>query len=655
MRNLFANSLSGRFLAIVVVSFTVLVVTINVFQARYNQDQADHQTLHNIESLFAFTTQVLAVRPELFESDALQDIVRRFAKTATGFERISIADRSLTILADSNREKLGLGSEFGSASAVIETGIDQHARFQAPQPPVGAGTEHRGASYHELSRAIVGRYNPEFRSNVIGVMTVTYRTGHVSPFSEPGDILILAVTAGSVLAVGVIFAFLVLRLITNPMNNLAASVQRFGAGDLGYRIDVNRNDEIGQLAKAFNHMAENLELQNREKEEAQAQLRQAQKLESIGQLTGGVAHDFNNILAVILGNMELLGDTLELDPQSKDNFDAVVSAADRAAGLTQHMLAFSRLQPLEPQDIDVNALISTSTRMLHRVLGETVLIKTDLAADPCHASLDPAQFESALLNLAINSRDAMPKGGELTIKTSNSELDSDYVRMLAESVIAGSYVLVTITDTGHGMSQDTLDRVFDPFFTTKPVGEGTGLGLSMVFGFIRQSGGHVTIDSEVGGGTTVRLYLPDAPRSDEKVDAQPVRTIADGTGMQVLLVEDDADVRSLATKFLVDLGYGLSSAIDGPEALTTLDRMPRLDILLTDVVLPHGMNGVELAEAVREQRPDVSVLYMSGYTEDAVIHDGRLDPDANLLSKPFRKWELAHKLQQIRNEAGLGN
>jgi signal transduction histidine kinase len=383
---------------------------------------------------------------------------------------------------------------------------------------------------------------------------------------------------------------------------------------------------------------------------SEERLRQAQKMEVVGQLAGGVAHDFNNILAIIYGNLELLDAALIEHPELRQIVESAMKAAARGASLTHQLLAYSRLQPLDPRVVDLSALVRDLTQLLQRSLGETIEIDLKLPATLWKTQIDANQLENALLNLAVNARDAMPNGGKLMIEADNVILDQAYAEQNQE-VAAGRYVLVAITDTGSGMSREVAERALEPFFTTKPVGQGTGLGLSMVYGFVKQSRGHIKIYSEVGHGTTIKLYLPAAgtDQEDSRPAADPSELPTAKAGEVVLVVEDDAMVLRLAVQLLTRLGYQTIEAHDGPEALTLLDS-GRIDLLFTDVVLPKGMNGTALAREVQQRRPGLKVLYMSGYTANAIVHHGVLDKGVHLLTKPFRKVELARKVRQVLDE-----
>ncbi len=386
------------------------------------------------------------------------------------------------------------------------------------------------------------------------------------------------------------------------------------------------------------------------REQVETQLRQAQKMESLGQLTGGVAHDFNNMLAIIIGNLDILLRRLSPDePRLVRSAENALAGANRAAALTQRLLAFSRLQPLDPKSTDINKCVSDISEMLRRTLGETVVVETVLAGGLWRAFVDCPQLESALLNLAVNARDAMSAGGKLTLETSNAALDQAYADSHVE-VTPGQYVLVAVTDTGGGMTPEVVDKAFDPFFTTKGVGQGTGLGLSQVHGFLKQSKGHVKIYSEVGVGTTVKLYLPrDTRGATVEAKARALSEAPIDERFTVLVVEDDAGVRQVAVGALGELGFKVIEADCGAVALERLGEHPQISVLLTDVVMPV-MDGRRLAEAALRQRPDLRVLYMTGYTRNAIVHNGVLDAGTRLLTKPFTVGELERELRAILSD-----
>jgi two-component system CheB/CheR fusion protein len=377
-----------------------------------------------------------------------------------------------------------------------------------------------------------------------------------------------------------------------------------------------------------------------ERTKLEAQLHQAQKMEAIGNLTGGMAHDFNNMLGVIIGNIDLLRDLKGQDSDIDELTREALDAAFRGADLTRRLLAFARQQPLRPQHVDVNELVSGITRLLRRTIGEDVEISLDLAAELWPVVVDPAQLEASLTNLATNARDAMADGGRLMIVTANRTLDADYAAQHAD-VVPGGYVMLEVSDTGCGMTPEVMHRIFEPFFTTKSRDKGTGLGLSMVFGFIKQSGGHIGVYSEPGIGTTFRLFLPrmaaDVPRVEESV-ATP---LLHGRGESVLVVEDNAALRRVVTRQLGELGYRVLAAENAAAGLELLDRQS-IDLLLTDIVMPGGINGRELARRARQRWPEIKIVFTSGFSEARLNGDaGPLAACTPLLSKPYRKEDLA--------------
>jgi PAS domain S-box-containing protein len=376
---------------------------------------------------------------------------------------------------------------------------------------------------------------------------------------------------------------------------------------------------------------------------AEERLRQAEKMEAIGQLTGGIAHDFNNILTVITGTIEILAAAVEKEPQLAAITRMIDEAAARGAELTQHLLAFARKQPLQPRETDVNALIIDTAKLLRPTLGEQIEVESVLGDEATVAVVDPNQLTTAILNLALNARDAMPGGGKLILETRSVDLDEDYARRNDE-VRPGRYVMIAVSDTGCGIPTDHLDRVFDPFFTSKGPGKGTGLGLSMVYGFVKQSAGHIKIYSEEGHGTTVRMYLPPGAGISPALESAVVATT--GGHETILVVEDDRLVRNYVLTQLHSLGYVTLEAGNAAEALLIVQAGAGFDLLFTDVIMPGNMNGRELADAIRQVQPDLKVLFTSGYTEDAIIHQGKLDLGVLLLAKPYRKSDLAAMIRQ---------
>ena len=409
------------------------------------------------------------------------------------------------------------------------------------------------------------------------------------------------------------------------------------------------------LSRSYGELSEanaELEAQIAGREKAEEALRQAQKMEAIGQLTGGVAHDFNNILQVVLGNLGNVERHLqrggEIDPRAVDRgVKAAIRASERAAVLIGQLLAFSRRQPLAPKPLDINRLLGGMADLLHRTLGERVEVETILGARLWQTLADANQLESAILNLAVNARDAMQEGGKLTIETANTYLDEAYAAF-EEDVRAGQFVVLAVSDTGTGMTPEVIAKAFDPFFTTKDIGQGTGLGLSQVYGFIKQSGGHAKIYSEAGEGTTIKLYLPRLLTAGATDEAEPaVRSALRGGAEVILVVEDEADVRGFVVDMLRELGYEIVEAGDGQTALSALDQRPDIQMLFTDVGLPGSFNGRQLADEAARRRPDLKVLYTTGYARNAIVHQGRLDPGVELLNKPFTYAALAARVRAV--------
>ena len=431
---------------------------------------------------------------------------------------------------------------------------------------------------------------------------------------------------------------------------------------VGVSIDVtDRKRELVDLRNATEALeaavaerTQQLEAQNEARRRAEEALRQAQKMEAIGQLTGGVAHDFNNLLTIVLGGLDIIGRQAAELPRSPAAMriararDMAAHGAQRAATLTNRLLAFSRQQALTPQVLDANKLVAGACDLLRSSLGGAIALETVLAGGLWRTSADANQLESALLNLALNARDAMPNGGKITVETANSYLDEGYVAALSEPVVPGQYVLIAVADTGAGMDKATLGRAFDPFFTTKAIGKGTGLGLSQVYGFVRQSGGHVKIYSEVGEGTTVKLYLPRSGDEEPATAEPPVsRSNLGAIGVEtILVVEDDEMLRNYVTEMLGDLGYRMLGVASAGAALKILETED-VDLLFTDVVMPGGMNGRELADEASRRWPKLKVLFTTGYTRNAIVHHGRLDKGVQFIGKPYLVADLSAKVRDL--------
>jgi signal transduction histidine kinase len=414
-------------------------------------------------------------------------------------------------------------------------------------------------------------------------------------------------------------------------------------------VEAERDRAAAELRALTDTLEQRVAERTAELLRAEEQLRQAQKMEAVGQLTGGLAHDFNNLLTAITGALELLG-TRITQGRLKDlerYVAAANGAAKRAAALTHRLLAFSRQQTLDPRPTDVNRLVAGMEELVRRTIGPAITLEVVGAAGLWPTLVDPHQLENALLNLAINARDAMPGGGRLTVETANTRLDARVA--MTRDMEPGQYVTVSVTDTGTGMTPDVIARAFDPFFTTKPLGQGTGLGLSMIYGFARQSGGQVRIYSEVGQGTTMRLYLPRHVGEAEAAEDMPNLAQAPraAAGQTVLVVDDEPTIRMLVREVLEDLGYAAVEAADGASGLGILRSDARIDLLVTDVGLPGGMNGRQLADAARTTRPDLKVLFITGYAENAVIGNGHLEPGMHVMTKPFAMEALASRIKEL--------
>ncbi|HEY1506399.1 MAG TPA: MASE4 domain-containing protein [Stellaceae bacterium] len=423
------------------------------------------------------------------------------------------------------------------------------------------------------------------------------------------------------------FVLVVLLIETNGLHRRLATV------------NADLEERVAERTAALAQSNDSLKREIAERKQAEAQLIQSQKMEAIGNLTGGMAHDFNNMLGIIIGNLDLLRGSPKFGLGTNDMLRDAIDAAVHGSELTRRLLAFARRQPLQPQPIDVNALVADTAKLLTRTLGEQVQISLELGRDLAPAIADPAQLEAAIVNLANNARDAMPGGGHLTIATVNSELDQDYAAQHSE-VAPGDYVAIRVSDTGSGMPPAVMARIFEPFFTTKEVGKGTGLGLSMVFGFTKQSGGHITVYSEPGIGTTFSLYLPPAEAETAATRTPVIEDVPLGRGQTVLVVEDNASLRRLVTQQLTELGYEVIAADNGALALDILKRKD-VDLLFTDIVMPGKINGIELARMASERWPDLPAVLTSGFPNNANV---LVAPSVRMLLKPYRREELARAL-----------
>ena len=413
---------------------------------------------------------------------------------------------------------------------------------------------------------------------------------------------------------------------------------------IGTNTDIeDQKAAEARLAALAETLEQRVEQRTSELNKTQEALRQSQKMEAIGNLTGGVAHDFNNLLQVISGNLQLLAKDIAGNDRAERRVSNALAGVSRGSKLASQLLAFGRRAALEPKVVNIGRFVSGVDEMLRRAIGEGVEIETIIAGGLWNTFIDPAQIENALLNLSLNARDAMDGTGKLTIEAGNAVLDDEYVRN--HDITAGQYVMLAVTDTGSGMSPEIMAQVFEPFFSTKPEGKGTGLGLSMVYGFVKQSGGHIRIYSEVGSGTTIKLYLPRAHQSEDVLVPLSAAPISGGPET-ILVAEDDAEVRSTVVETLKELGYRVLTANDAASALAVIESGVTIDLLFTDVVMPGTLKSPELARKAKERLPGVAVLFTSGYTENAIVHGGRLDVGVELLSKPYSREMLARKVRQ---------
>ena len=426
-----------------------------------------------------------------------------------------------------------------------------------------------------------------------------------------------------------------------PLTNSAGDIVLWVATNTDIEEQKQTESHLEILAES---LGQTIEARTQELERTQEALRQSQKMEAIGNLAGGIAHDFNNLLQVISGNLQLLGRDLAGNEVAEKRIAGALAGAARGARLASQLLSFGRRQPLEPKVINLSRLIRDTDQLLRRSLGEAIEIDTIVGGGLWNTLVDPGNVENALLNLAINARDAMDGEGKLTIELGNAFLDDEYARN-AYDVKPGQYVMLAVSDPGCGMTADVLEKVFDPFFTTKPDGKGTGLGLSMVYGFVKQSGGHIKIYSEPGSGTTVRIYLPRSLEAEDVIADSLGGPVTGGTET-VLVVEDDEAVREVAVGLLAELGYKVLRAKDADSALAIVESGAAIDLLFTDVVMPGRLRSRDLARKAKERLPMLGVLFTSGYTENSIVHGGRLDPGVNLLSKPYTREALARKIRQ---------
>ncbi len=459
---------------------------------------------------------------------------------------------------------------------------------------------------------------------------------------------------GGLLSVVVALSVIIIDILV-PINKItramaAASADMENARD--HMLPVDRNDEVGKITRTLNHLLEEVSSGIDKIRQTENMLNHAQRMEMMGRMSGGIAHDFNNMLIVISGNLELIERRIGNNPELKEMVDSALASVEKGKNLTQRILVFSRKQILKPKTMNINKQIPDIVELVRRVVREDMIIETDLASDLWNIHADPGHLENALLNLAINARDAIPgNDGKIIFRTQNVTVDNRN-KSSYPSIEPGTYAMISITDNGIGIPADIIDRIFDPFFTTKEPGKGTGLGLSMVYGFTRQSGGHVSIDSQPNNGTTINLFFPKAEQTtQDDLQGHTTRDLSSetvkGGHESLLVVEDREDILKYLSTTLRQLGYRVTTAKNGPSALKHLQKRKNLDMLITDVVMPGHMNGEELATEVGKKFPKTKVLYISGYTHNALINQGSIKPGVNLLVKPFTRADLAHEIRHI--------
>ena len=448
----------------------------------------------------------------------------------------------------------------------------------------------------------------------------------------------------SVLA-GTVLAFLLSKTITRPLARLVTGLHAFEKGDSSFPLDASGGDEVAEVTAAFDRLRANLQKTENEQKQLEQRLRQAHKMEAVGRLAGGVAHDFNNLLMIVSGHCELLSDRIPAGEAGRSNVEQIQKAADRAVSMTRQLLAFSRMQVLEPRTIDLNAVIADMGKMLARLIGENIEYGFTPDTRLVSVKADPGQIGQVIMNLVVNSRDAMPHGGNITVRTRNAVLDRDEARK-RHPMEPGEYALLSVTDTGQGMDEKTKAHIFEPFFTTKEVGKGTGLGLATVYGIVKQSGGFIWVESAPGKGTTFEIYLPHG-QGAKVDDVEKAKPAAIQRGKEtILVVEDEAAVRELACEFLKSAGYSVLEAKNGAEALETIARnATTIHLVLADMIMPK-MGGAELAERLKKERPDLKVLFMSGYSEHAGEESGQISPQA-ILTKPFSIAALIGRVREV--------
>ena len=545
-----------------------------------------------------------------------------------------------------------LGAKKGSGAE----GIPPGSAFPSPQPRKPLTISKTGSSefwapiqsapLFSPEEALIYTDNPEPKDErIVGYAVVTLDTSHLDS-TYRGLIWKSVSLCLAFLAVALWFAYRIAHGISRPLNSLKERVNALGKGKAVDSIPVETSDEIGELSAAFNTMAESLHVRDKEKEHLEAMLRQAQKMEAIGQLAGGVAHDFNNILCAIIGFGTLLEMGMDKNDPARRHLDQILSAADRATSLTQGLLTFSRKQILNPHPVSLNAIVHRIEKMLNRLLSEDIELRLSLSGQEPNVLVDSGQIDQVLLNLATNARDAMPNGGLLTITTGEAEPPEEFLATSA-SLPATRYALLTVTDSGSGIEEETREKIFEPFFTTKEVGKGTGLGLSVVYGIVKQHNGHILVHSEPGKGTSFLIYLPMTPKDNLPPENTDLPSLPVAGTETLLVVEDNPEVLNLHRTVLETFGYGIIEAVNGEDAVEQFNRhQQQIDLIIMDVVMPK-MNGKQAYLEIAKIRPEIKVLFMSGYTADIVLEKGITTDEFNFMHKPATPMELLRRIRDI--------
>ncbi len=524
------------------------------------------------------------------------------------------------------------------AGAFFQLGQSTHGDTDAPQE-LQVGNE----------RYLVSTVNLSLPGELPVTLSVLKSLDKATQFLSRLNRILLGLGLLSVV-IGGVLVFLISHTFTRPLSSLVLGVRALGEGNYNHPLESGGGGEVGEVTEAFGRMRATLKTAQEEQKQLEERLRQAHKMEAVGRLAGGVAHDFNNLLTVIRGNTDLLLDSDKTDKAQLRYLEQIQKAGDRAVSMTRQLLAFSRMQVLQPRVLDLNQTISEMSKMLPRLIGEH--IEFSFLPEPALATVlaDPGQIEQVFLNLAVNARDAMPDGGKLTVRTRNVVMDAAEASH-HQPMLAGAYVLLAVSDTGHGMDAETKARIFEPFFTTKQLGKGTGLGLATVYGIVKQSGGFIWVDSSPGAGATFEIYLPCSGKLAENGIEQTKSNSAPHGSETILLVEDETGVRELASEFLATAGYTVLVAADGAEALELASKHSRpINLLLTDMVMPR-MGGLDLAEQLSKARPDIRTVFMTGYAEFPVKNDDAFPIDACVLQKPFSRLTLLVKIREVLSAA----